>query len=124
MVEVVSVFRTLDRRVDWQQPRPSAGLRRGDSVLDTADELQAADGIVRATATKIVRGEKTDIGTARALYRWVVANDHREPLTPGCGVGDIRAMLESGNLSGKCADLNALFVGLARSVAIPSGPAS
>jgi transglutaminase-like putative cysteine protease len=29
-------------------------------------------------------------------------------------------MLESGNLSGKCADLNALYVGLARSVGIPS----
>ena len=29
-------------------------------------------------------------------------------------------MLESGNLGGKCADLNALFVGLARSVGIPA----
>jgi transglutaminase-like putative cysteine protease len=29
-------------------------------------------------------------------------------------------MLESGNLGGKCADLNALFVGLARSAGIPA----
>ena len=38
----------------------------------------------------------------------------------GCGTGDIKFMLESGNLGGKCADLNALFVGLARSVGIPA----
>ena len=38
----------------------------------------------------------------------------------GCGVGDIRAMLETGNLGGKCADLNALFVGLARAAGIPA----
>ena len=47
-------------------------------------------------------------------------NTFRDPKMRGCGVGDIRAMLESGNLSGKCADLDALYVGLARSVAIPS----
>jgi transglutaminase-like putative cysteine protease len=121
LVEVVSVFRTLDRRVDWQRPRPSAGLGAAETAFWTQPtSFKPTDGIVRATATKIIRGEKTDIGKARALYHWVVANGHREPSTPGCGVGDIRAMLESGNLSGKCADLNALFVGLARSVGLPA----
>jgi transglutaminase-like putative cysteine protease len=38
----------------------------------------------------------------------------------GCGVGDIRFMLESNSLGGKCADLNALFVGLARAAGIPA----
>ncbi len=38
----------------------------------------------------------------------------------GCGLGNIRAMLETGNLGGKCADLNALFVGLARAAGIPA----
>ncbi|HTP97354.1 MAG TPA: transglutaminase family protein, partial [Burkholderiales bacterium] len=44
----------------------------------------------------------------------------RDPKTRGCGVGDIKVMLESRNLGGKCADLNALFVGLARSIGIPA----
>jgi transglutaminase-like putative cysteine protease len=35
-------------------------------------------------------------------------------------VGDIKFMLESGNLSGKCADLNALFVGLLRAAGVPA----
>jgi transglutaminase-like putative cysteine protease len=38
----------------------------------------------------------------------------------GCGLGDIRGMLETGNLGGKCADLNALFVGLTRAAGIPA----
>lgn len=40
--------------------------------------------------------------------------------TKGCGLGDIRGMLEMKNLSGKCADLNALFVGLARAAGLPA----
>jgi transglutaminase-like putative cysteine protease len=33
------------------------------------------------------------------------------PKTRGCGVGDIASMLKAGDLGGKCADLNALYVG-------------
>src|SRR4029453_17841917 len=66
------------------------------------------------------RGQKTDLDKSRALYEWIVDHTFRDPKVGGCGVGDIRAMLESGNLSGKCADLTALYVGLARSVGIPS----
>ena len=36
------------------------------------------------------------------------------------GRGDIGFMLESGDMGGKCADLNALYVGLARSVGLPA----
>jgi transglutaminase-like putative cysteine protease len=78
------------------------------------------DGIVRKTALEATRGAKTDVEKARALYDWVIAHAHREPKTRGCGTGDIQAMLETGNLSGKCADLNALFVGLCRSVGVPA----
>jgi transglutaminase-like putative cysteine protease len=35
-------------------------------------------------------------------------------------MGDVASMLKSGYLGGKCADINALFVALARSVAIPA----
>ena len=40
--------------------------------------------------------------------------------TRGCGIGDIRFMLESRDLGGKCADLNALYVGLARASGLPA----
>jgi transglutaminase-like putative cysteine protease len=50
----------------------------------------------------------------------MVENTERNAKTRGCGVGDVKAMLESNNLNGKCADLNALFVALARSVGVPA----
>lgn len=83
-------------------------------------KLLPVDGIVKDTAIKITRGAKTDIEKARAIYEWVVENTAREPKTRGCGLGDIRFMLESGDLRGKCADLNSLYVGLARAAGLPA----
>jgi transglutaminase-like putative cysteine protease len=78
------------------------------------------DGIVKQTALKATAGATTDIEKARAIYEWVVDNTFRDPKVRGCGRGDIRFMLESGDMGGKCADLNALYVGLTRSVGLPA----
>ena len=78
------------------------------------------DGIVKETALKATAGATTDMEKARAIYEWVVDHTFRDPKVRGCGRGDIRFMLESGDLGGKCADLNALYVGLARSVGLPA----
>jgi transglutaminase-like putative cysteine protease len=78
------------------------------------------DGIVKQTALKATAGATTDIEKARAIYEWVVENTFRDPKIRGCGRGDIRHMLESGDMGGKCADLNALYVGLARAVGLPA----
>jgi transglutaminase-like putative cysteine protease len=78
------------------------------------------DGIVKQTALKATAGATSDIQKAQAIYEWVVENTFRDPKIRGCGRGDIRFMLESGDMGGKCADLNALYVGLARSVGLPA----
>jgi transglutaminase-like putative cysteine protease len=83
-------------------------------------KLLPTDGIVKATATEITKGAKTDLEKARAIYEWIVDNTFRDPKTRGCGIGDIRFMLESRDLGGKCADLNALYVGLARAAGLPA----
>ena len=83
-------------------------------------KLLPTDGIVKTTATEITKGAKTDVEKARAIYEWIVENTFRNPKTRGCGLGDIRFMLETKDLGGKCADLNALFVGLARAAALPA----
>ena len=72
------------------------------------------------TAVEITRGARTDLDKARAIYEWIVENTYRNPKTRGCGLGDIRFMLESRDLGGKCADLNALYVGLARAAGLPA----
>jgi transglutaminase-like putative cysteine protease len=83
-------------------------------------KLLPTDGIVKATASEITKDAKTDVEKARAIYEWIVDKTFRNPKTRGCGVGDIRFMLESGDLGGKCADLNALYVGLARAAGLPA----
>jgi transglutaminase-like putative cysteine protease len=120
-VELTSRFRTRDRVASLARPDPALRLDPADAKFFTAPtDLQPTDGIVRKTALGITKGAKTDMEKSRLLYEWIVDNTERNPKTRGCGVGDIKAMLETGNLAGKCADLNALYVGLARSVGLPA----
>jgi len=119
-IEITSRFMTRDRAVDFGAAG-NADLSAADRKFFTSpSELIPTDGIVRKTALEITRGARTDVDKGRAIYEWIVDNTFRDPKTRGCGVGDVRTMLESGNLGGKCADLNALYVGLARSVDLPA----
>ena len=98
-------------------------LSAADHTLYTqGTELIPVDGIVKETSDKIVANTNaaTDIQKARALYEWIVDNTFRDAKVRGCGIGDIAAMLKTGNLGGKCADLNALYVGLARAAGLPA----
>jgi transglutaminase-like putative cysteine protease len=120
-LKLTSRFATRDRTVNLSQPG-TAG-REDPAVLKAAlepTEWIPTDGIVRETARDIIVGQRNDIDKARALYEWVVENTFRDPKVRGCGWGDIKAMLETKNLGGKCGDLNALWVGMARSVGIPA----
>ena len=121
-LEILSRFATRDRATDFTQPsaEPQRLTRAERMLYLRPTALLPTDGIVRDTARDIVHGAKTDEDKARAIYEWIVDNTFREPKVRGCGIGDIRTMLETGNLAGKCADLNALFVGLARAAGLPA----
>jgi len=118
---VTSRIATKDRAVDLTAPAaaPSESHAELEHFLRPT-KLLPTDGIVKQTASEITQGAKTDVDKARAIYEWIVENTFRNPKTRGCGVGDIRFMLESKDLGGKCADLNALFVGLARAAGLPA----
>jgi len=111
---------TCDIHVDWRE--------QGDRKIEAADRARfvaatrmiPTDGIVRKTALAVTQGNRSDLEKARAIYDWIVENTFRDPTVQGCGLGNIRFMLETNNLGGKCADLNALFVGLARAAGIPA----
>ena len=121
-LELKSRVQTRDRTVDLAGPRRAAAtLSAAERAFFTAPtEYIPTDGIVRDTARDVVKGARNDVDKARAIYEWVVENTFRDPKVRGCGWGDIKTMLETGNLGGKCGDLNALFVGLARSVGVPA----
>ncbi len=120
LIEVTTDVQTQDRAV-----RPGEGdaapLGAEERRLNLkATDLLAVDGIVKQTAEGIVGGKTRDVEKARALYEWVVENTFRNAKTPGCGIGDVSWMIKTGNLSGKCADLNALYVAMCRSVGVPA----
>ena len=120
-VEVVSRVATRDRAVDLGKPGKAAPLTAAERKrFLAATDLVPTDGIVKATADKIVAGARSDLDKTRAIYEWVVDNSYRRATTRGCGSGDVAGMLKSGDLGGKCADLNALFVGLARAAGVPA----
>ena len=122
VIEITSRFATRDRAVDLDKP-PAKPVREDRAVLARYLEptlLIPTDGIVLETAQGITQGIASDADKARALYEWIVENTFRDPKTRGCGLGDIKTMLETRYFGGKCADLNALFVGLTRAAGIPA----
>lgn len=121
VVELVSRFSTRDRAVDLSRRGPVHELPAAERKLYTeATELIPTDGIVKTTADRIVGWAFSDVEKARRIYEWIVDNTFRDPKTRGCGIGDIASMLKTDNFGGKCADLNALYVGLARAAGLPA----
>lgn len=117
---VVSRFRSRDRG-DVLGATGAAPLSpEARARYLAATNLLPTDGIVKETADRITAGAATDVAKARAIYDWVVDNTERVAEVRGCGIGDVASMLESGNLGGKCADLNALYVALARASGVPA----
>jgi len=121
VVEVKSRISVRDRATDLSKPREIPELAAAERRLYLeGTDLIPIDGIVKQTSDRIVAGTRTDIEKARAIYEWIVENTFRDAAARGCGTGNIAVMLRSGYLGGKCADLNALFVGLARAAGIPA----
>ncbi|MGH7356323.1 MAG: transglutaminase-like domain-containing protein [Candidatus Rokuibacteriota bacterium] len=122
ILEVTSRFSTRDRQVDLDKPpvRPATADRKALARYLKPSAYIPTDGLVLETSQQIVKGAGSDVEKARAIYEWIVDNTFRDPKTKGCGVGDIKAMLETRYLGGKCADLNALYVGLARAAGLPA----
>jgi transglutaminase-like putative cysteine protease len=124
-VVLTAQVQTQNRAVDWTA---SASSTAAQPAVDPADlrrwtepsALITTDGIVHKVAQQITAGARSDREKVQRIYDWVVVSTYREPKVRGCGVGDIKTMLETQNLSGKCADINALFVGLCRASGIPA----
>ena len=122
VVELTSTVRTQNRQdltgnsLDSFVHEPADNL----AYFTRSTELLPTDGIVLKTALQITKGVHSEELKVRAIYDWVVNNAWREPKVRGCGEGDIKLMLETGNLGGKCADINALFVGMCRALKVPA----
>jgi transglutaminase-like putative cysteine protease len=116
-----SRFATRDVALDLSKPGNVQSEDRATLARFTGPtEFMPTDGAVKDLSAQIVKGKKGDLEKARAIYEWIVDNTYRDPKTRGCGTGDVKFMIESKTYGGKCADLNALFVTLARAEGIPA----
>jgi hypothetical protein len=107
--------RTRDRQA------PDGGLTAQEVAFWTAATPSLpTDGIVRQTALGVVAQHAEPRARARALYDWVVDNTFRDAAVRGCGVGGVEAMLRTGYLGGKCADINSLMTALCRAAGLPA----
>jgi transglutaminase-like putative cysteine protease len=120
VVELTSRFQTQDRATDWSKKVAADEDPAMVKMWTKSTDLIPTDGIVRETALDVTKGKSTDLEKVKAVYDWILANTYREPKVRGCGVGDIKTMLETKSFGGKCGDINGLFVGLCRSVGVPA----
>jgi transglutaminase-like putative cysteine protease len=123
VARIESTFGLRDRSVDPLSSVHPATMKLSpvERMLYTSGTSAVPiDGAVRALAAKIIDPHSSDVQKVHDIYAWMVLNTYRDPATRGCGEGNVAAMLRSGDFGGKCADLNALFVGLVRSAGIPA----
>ncbi|RZT28998.1 transglutaminase-like domain-containing protein [Cupriavidus agavae] len=120
---MVNTVALRDRDVDLGAA-PSRAARESAAAQQEylrPTQLMPTDGIVRKTALAITAGMTDDMTKAQAIYQWVVDHTCRDSAVRGCGTGDVVTMLKTGGImNGKCADINGLFVALARAAGIPA----
>ncbi|MBU3698087.1 transglutaminase-like domain-containing protein [Dechloromonas sp.] len=111
---------TADRHFDITKrtvaPEREDILRR--NLQET--KLIPNDGLAFQLGERIVGRIKDPVAQAKAIYDWVIDNTTYDPSLPGCGTGDVRKQLVSGQYGGRSADINGLFVSICRAVGIPA----
>ncbi len=120
VVELTSRFQTQDRAIDWSKKVTVDEAPTTLKMWTRSTDLMPTDGIVHETALQATKGKTTDVEKVKAVYDWILANTYREPKVRGCGVGDIKTMLETEELRGQVRRYQWLFVGLVRSIGMPA----
>lgn len=80
--------------------------------------LGPTDGEVKKLSDSIIKGKKTVLEKAKAIYDWTCENMYRDPNTVGCGKGDVCQLLQKPG--GKCTDISSVFIALARAAGVPA----
>lgn len=118
-LEVSTIVKTLDRRVDVTKPISGALPREAKEFLG-ASALVPLDKEIRGLAADITKGAKGPVEEAKAIYDWVIDKVAYDVGGNGVGRGDVRAMIKSGAFKGRMADAAALFVTLSRAAGVPA----
>lgn len=126
--------------VEWEGPQKDRKLvyayhvRRHDKVMGTLSAMDlplaraelspwlapapAQGSKAKELAEKAVKGKKTVVEKARAIYNWVLENLPWDPQARAAGLGDVERTLE--RRMGRSADVHAVFVAFCRAVGVPA----
>lgn len=119
-LQLTTLVTTADRHFDVTKrtvaPEREDILRRNLQ----ASSLIPNDGLAFQLGERILGRIKDPVAQAKAIYDWVVDNTIYDPSLPGCGTGDVRRQLISGQYGGRSADISGLFVAICRAVGIPA----
>ena len=119
-LQIKTVVTTADRHFDITKrtvaPEREDILRRNLQ----ASQLIPNEGLAFQLGERILGRIKDPVAQAKAIYDWVVDNSTYDPSLPGCGTGDVRSQLISGQYGGRSADINGLFVSICRAIGIPA----
>ena len=121
-LQITSQVATQDRPFDITRHGATAERTEVLRRCLQPTRLVPLDGSVRRTAERAIGRIKDPLAMGKAIYEWVVENTSFNPLVKDIGNVDIGDMLDSGDLTGKSADISLLFVGLCRSIGIPARP--
>lgn len=118
---------TVSMQVETQETSCDLALARAEApVSEAARRYLAAsahvpvEGAIRTHAEAITQGLATPLDRLRAIYSWVLTHAQRRFDVPWCGLGDVPAMLATGEFCGKCVDINSLLVALCRAAGLPA----
>ncbi|WP_022664950.1 transglutaminase-like domain-containing protein [Desulfospira joergensenii] len=111
-----------------QKDRRNPGIEQSDDgypeiiapYLRATRFVPADDPEIKKIALNAIQGKKGTLEKAKAIYDWVVENTFRDPDVQACGLGFPARTLQQHNGGGKCADLSAVFVTLARAAGVPA----
>lgn len=113
---VNSLYAALPRLKDAQEPFPVEVL----PYLNASPQIPSDDEQIRAIAAEATKGRKGTLSKAWGVYEWVIANTERNPDVKGCGLGKALVTLNEAKGGGKCADISAVYVAVARAAGIPT----
>ena len=124
-VRVSSIIKTADRTVDLSSYRVPANVSIPQNIKRYLQPTKyiPLDNAIKKMAQTITSqaNAHTPLQQARTIYDWVIDNVAYDTSGRGQGSGDLRSLLSrKENFSGRCVDIHALFVGLARASGIPA----
>jgi len=119
-VTVSAIVKTAERKVELAKVQGGAAAPADAQPFLKGTRQFPTDGAVRSKAQAITKGLSGNIEKSLAIYNWVVDNARFDAQGAGCLRGGARTMLETGDISGRSADINGLFVALCRAAGVPA----